>query len=457
MKPIQKKIFRAYDIRGVVDVDMDEEWVEQLGKAIGTFFLEKGIRQAVIGHDCRPSSPAYQHAMAKGLLSVGVDVTALNMVATPLLYFGVCHLHRTAGVMITASHNPSQYNGFKIWAGKTTIHTSEIDKIFSIMEAGKFPEGNGVGCEYFIDEDYITAVTERISLKKPCTVVLDGGNGAGGLVCAEILRRLGCTVHELYTKPDGTFPNHHPDPTVEANMADLKQAVADTGADFGMGLDGDADRLGVVDANGRMLLGDELFCLFARDALEQFGKGKILGDVKCSHRLFRDIEEHGGTPEMWTTGHSVMKARMLEVDALMAGELSGHYFFNTGWYGFDDALYAAAKLVQLLSETEIPLTALPGWEETASTPEIQVACPDEHKFAVVARAQKFFREQYTDVNEIDGVRITFPDGWGLIRASNTQPVLVLRFEATTAERLAELREIIEAPLTRWIAESGEDA
>lgn len=453
MKPIVANIFRAYDIRGVVDVDFDEEWVERLGQAMGTFFLRRGQRAAVLGHDCRYSSAAYQQALARGVLSTGVDVTLLGMVATPLLYFGIVHLGREAGCMITASHNPPEYNGFKVWSGRGTVHTTALTEIFEIMDSGAFAEGNGIGCEFDIVPAYMEAVIKRNPLVRPLKVIVDGGNGAGGECCAEILRRMGCVVEELYCEPDGGFPNHHPDPTIEKYMTDLIARVKETQADFGVGLDGDADRLGVVDATGRLLLGDELFCLFARDVLSRLPGSLLIADVKCSYRLFDDIREHGGSPLMWITGHSVMKAKMLEENAPMAGELSGHMFFNDGWFGFDDALYGAARLAAILSASEKPLTELPGWTQTYSTPEVHAVCPDSLKFDVVRRAQAYFRERY-DVNETDGVRVSFADGWGLVRASNTQPVLVLRFEAQTPERLAEIRELIETPLRAWIAEAS---
>lgn len=454
MKPVRDSVFRAYDIRGVVGTDFDEEWVECLGMAIGTFFLRRGHRDAVVGYDCRHSSPAYQRALTRGLLATGVDVTVLGMVATPLLYFGIVHLNRQAGVMITASHNPPEYNGFKVWSGRGTVHTTAIREIYEIMASGDFAAGQGIGCEHDIVPAYMDAVLERNRLARPFKVVVDGGNGAGGEVCAEILRRMGCEVEEMYCAPDGDFPNHHPDPTIEAYMKDLIGRMRESGADAGIGLDGDADRLGLVDAGGRLLLGDELYCLFARDVLSRLPGSLLIGDVKCSHRLFDDIRDRGGRPMMWITGHSVMKAKMLEEDAPMAGELSGHMFFNEGWFGFDDAVYAAARIVTILSTQQKPLTKLPGWPHAFSTPELHVACPDAVKFAVIDRAQEYFRARCDDVVVIDGVRLNFPDGWGLVRASNTQPVLVLRFEAQTAERLEEIRLMIETPLKAWIAEAS---
>ena len=456
MKPVVESIFRAYDIRGVVDRDFDPEWVETLGRACGTYFLERGFTAAVVGHDCRHSSPGYQRRLAAGLAATGVDVTCVGHVPTPALYFAVTHLRRSAGVMITASHNPSEYNGFKIWAGPTTIHTEEIKKIFRIMAAGEFSAGNGVVCDLDITPSYLDALAERLKPLPPghpVRVVLDGGNGSGGALCAALLRRMGAEVKELYCDADGSFPNHHPDPLIEANMADLKAAVLREEAACGLALDGDADRVGVVDEKGGMVWGDQVLALFARDVLRDFPGATIIGDVKCTHRLFADIAAHGGSPLMGVTGHSVMKARMIETGAKLAGELSGHMFFADRFFGFDDALYAAARFVELVAHApHTPVSAmLADWPATHSTPELHIPCPDAIKFEVVAKAQASFRERF-DVSEVDGARVTFADGWGLVRASNTQPVLVLRFEAESSERLDQIRRLIEIPLTQWIKE-----
>ncbi|MFV0423930.1 phosphomannomutase/phosphoglucomutase [Oleidesulfovibrio sp.] len=454
MKPVNKGVFRAYDIRGLVDIDFDEEWVRRLGQAVGTYLLRRGIPAAVTGHDCRHSSPAYHTALVAGMLSTGLDVTSVGMVPTPVLYFAVKHLNRKGGVVITASHNPPEYNGFKVWAGETTIHTTEIESIYNIMAAEDFETGSGMGCEVDIIPDYIKQAAKDIRLARPVKVVLDGGNGSGGLVCAALLKRIGAEVIEQYCEPDGSFPNHHPDPVVEKNMTDLKARVAQEKADCGIGLDGDADRLGVVDENGRLLFGDELLSMYARETLERFPGALVMGDVKCSHLLFKDIESRGGEALMWITGHSVMKSKMLEADAKLAGEMSGHMFFNDRWYGFDDAIYGAARFLEILAGSDEPVSAMPGWPETANTPELHVDCPDAVKFDVVKKAQEYFSAKYR-VNTIDGARLLFDDGWGLVRASNTQPVLVLRFEAETPERLQEIRDIVEVPLRKWVQEASE--
>lgn len=447
--PAQNGVFRAYDIRGIVGKDFDAAWVERLGRACGAYFLERGQTSAVVGHDCRHSSPTFHNALIRGLAATGVDVISVGMAPTPVLYFAVRHLRRRAGIMITASHNPPEYNGFKIWSGATTVHGTEIQRVRELFESGESPCGRGLTSAHDILPSYVEAILARTRLSRPVKVVVDGGNGVGGPVLVDVLRRLGAEVVPLYCEPDGAFPHHHPDPVIEANMADLVARVRNEGAELGVGLDGDADRLGVVDAAGRLLNGDELLAVFARDVLERCPGALIMGDVKCSDRLFEDIRRRGGKTLMGVTGHSIAKARMLETGAELGGELSGHIFFNEGWYGFDDALYGAARLLDILTRWKTPLTELPGWPPAFSTREIQLPCADEHKFAVVRAAQKWFRQRYP-VEDMDGARVRFPRGWGLVRASNTQPVLVLRCEADTPEHLASLRSDMENRVKAWI-------
>jgi phosphomannomutase/phosphoglucomutase len=454
MKPINQEIFRAYDIRGVVDQDFDAEWVETLGKACGAYFKEKGHDQAVVGHDARHSSPEYQERMVKGLTSAGVDVVYLDQVPTPTFYYACKKLGRQAGVMITASHNPPEFNGFKVWEGESTIHSEEIQRIYQIMVTGDFPTGSGVATHHDIVPTYIDELASMVSLKNPVKLVLDGGNGTGGEITAEILRRVGAEVICQYCEPDGDFPNHHPDPTIEKYMVDLQKRVQEEGAQAGIGLDGDDDRIGVVDENGRLLYGDELVAIFARHILKKTPGETIIGDVKCTHLMYKDIANHGGNPIMWSTGHSLIKAKMRQEGSRFSGEMSGHLFFGDPYYGFDDATYAAVKFAEIVDENwGTPVSQfLADWPKTYSTPEIRMECSEGSKFAIVKRAQEYFKEQGYEVIDIDGVRITFPDGWGLLRASNTQPTFVMRFEAESEERLAEIRKIIEEPLARWIEE-----
>jgi phosphomannomutase / phosphoglucomutase len=453
MKEINREIFRAYDIRGVVDKDFDPEWVETLGRACGTYFAGLGINQAVVGHDCRHSSPEYQARIVRGLQSTGVDVIFLNMVATPLFYFAVKKLGKKAGVMVTASHNPPDFNGFKVWAGDSTIHSQEIQNIYEIMVKGNFAVGKGVSSELDIEPEYLAFLKDQGPIAGPVRVVVDGGNGAAGLICAQALENAGAEVIPIYCEPDGNFPNHHPDPTVMKNNADLVATVIKEKAQLGIGLDGDGDRIGVVDEKGQMIYGDQLLAIYARDVLKNKPGSSVIGEVKCSHLLFNDIEKHGGRPIMWKTGHSLIKAKMKEENAPLAGEMSGHMFFADRYYGFDDAIYSAQRLVEIVATKKNTLISqyLDDWPKTFNTPELRMECPEKIKFKVVEKAQEFFRESYNIV-DVDGVRITFEDGWALLRASNTQPVLVLRFEAESEARLIEFRKIIENPLKKWIKE-----
>lgn len=452
MKPITSDVFRAYDIRGLVDVDFDPEWVELLGRACGAFFSSQGHTQAVLGHDCRRSSPEYQARLAVGLAAAGLDVICLGMVPVPAFYFAIKSLARQAGVFVTASHNPPEYNGFKIWSGESTIHTDAVLLIRDLMAASGFQEASGIVCEHDVKPAYVEHLVGQAVLARPVKVVVDGGNGAGGLLCAEVLRQAGATVIPLFCEPDGRFPNHHPDPVIPENCTALAAKVVAEGADFGVGLDGDADRLGVVDETGRLMYGDQILAIFARSVLATHPGQPIIGEVKCSHLLYRDIAAHGGVPIMAAAGHSLIKARMRETGAVLGGEMSGHMFFADRYFGFDDGIYAALRLTEIVAAATAPLSRLlADWPATVNTPEIRLDCPEAIKFAIVDKAKAFFRDRF-DMVEVDGLRLTFPDGWGLLRASNTQPALVLRFEAETPKRLQEIRELIETPVHTWIAE-----
>lgn len=450
MKLVTTGVFRAYDIRGMVDRDFDPDWVERLGRACGTFFAQRGAFQAVVGHDCRLTSPEYQARMAAGLAASGIDVTCLGMVPSPAFYYAVKALGRRAGVMVTASHNPPEYNGFKIWSGESTIHTTDIEELRDIMESGAFRSGSALVGECDIKPSYVEHLAEQCVLARPVRVVVDGGNGAGGLLCAEVLRQAGATVIPLFCEPDGRFPNHHPDPVLPENTEALAARVVVEQADFGVGLDGDADRLGVVDETGRLLYGDQVLAIFARDVLTRHPGETIIGEVKCSHLLYKDIADHGGIPVMAAAGHSLIKSRMRETGAMLAGEMSGHLFFADRYYGFDDGIYAAMRLAEIVAAANAPLSGLlADWPSTVTTPEIRMDCPDAIKFKVMDGVSNHFRD-HDDCITVDGVRLSFPDGWGLVRASNTQPALVLRFEAQTRERLEEIRRIIEEPVREWI-------
>lgn len=450
-------VFRAYDIRGIVDEDFDVIRVERLGRACGRYFLDRGLSSAVVGRDCRFSSPAYHDALALGMSRAGLDVISVGMVPTPVLYFAVKHLNRAAGIMVTASHNPPQYNGFKIWAGQTTIHGGEIQKIHALYtaDAPLPPTTPGLISTVDILPAYTEAILSRVHLPahRPLRVVVDGGNGVGGELCVSILKALSPDVDviPLFCEPDGAFPNHHPDPVIEDNMRLMRDRVLAEKADLGIGLDGDADRLGLMDEAGRLLCGDELLSLYARDVLTRCPGGLIMGDVKCSNRLFDDIRTHGGEPLMWCTGHSLVKAKMLETGAPLAGEMSGHMFFNEGWFGFDDAIYGAARFLALFSAQSAPLSALPGWPLAFTTREINLPCDDDRKFATVDAVKAYFKALYP-VIEVDGARVSFPHGWGLVRASNTQPVLVTRYEADSPQALAGIQAELEAVIAKCSGE-----
>ena len=452
MKDIKRHIFRAYDIRGIVDEDFDTEWVRVLARACGAYFLKQGWNRALLGHDCRASSPAYQAAMAQGLAETGIDVVCLDQVSTPIFYFAAKHLGFKAGVMITASHNPSEYNGFKVWGGESTIFGDDVQAIYELMAAGDFPTGSGLVSHHDILPTYKEDLLSRVSIDRPLKIVVDGGNGAGGEVTADILEAAGAEVVRLYCEPDGNFPNHHPDPVVEEYVEDLKAKVVEVGADFGVGLDGDGDRIGAVDETGRLMFGDQLLAIYARDLLQTLPGAGVVADVKCSHLLFKDVEDHGGEAEMCITGHSIVKGRMIETGAAIGGEMSGHMFFFHGYHGFDDATFGALLLAGIMSRTDTPLSKmLADWPTTYNTPEIRMDCPESIKFDVVKRAQNYFRERY-DVIDMDGARVEFGDGWGLVRASNTQGALVLRFEAESQARLDEIRAVMEVPILEWIRE-----
>ncbi|MBI4228580.1 MAG: phosphomannomutase/phosphoglucomutase [Deltaproteobacteria bacterium] len=446
MSIVNPRIFREYDIRGVVDEDIDEGVVETIGKAYGTYMEKLGKDTVTIGHDCRLSSPPLSEAMIRGITSAGIDVIDLGMVSTPMVYFSLFNLDVDGGVIITASHNPSQYNGIKLCVDKDSLFGEGIQKIRKIAEAGNFVKGTGKAKTHNIKDSYLDYLRKNVEINPGLRVAIDCGNAMVGIAAPKILRDFGCELTELYVEPDGRFPNHHPDPTVEENIKDLINAVRNKGLQLGIGFDGDGDRIGVVDENGNMIWGDMLVLIFAREILERNRNAKIIGDVKCSDRLFKDIESHGGIPIMWKTGHSLIKNKMKLEDAVLAGEMSGHIFFADRYYGYDDALYAGLRLLEIISKTgKRTSELLEGVPNAFSTPEIRVDCPDETKFKLANQTREELKKEYR-VIDIDGVRVEFPDGWGLIRASNTQPALVLRFEADSPERLEEIRSIIEDKL-----------
>ncbi|MGC9195396.1 MAG: phosphomannomutase/phosphoglucomutase [Syntrophobacteraceae bacterium] len=446
---MDSKVFREYDIRGIAGSEITDSDVSALGRAFATYMAREGKRRIVVGRDCRLTSDRYRDLLVEGLLRSGMDVVDIGVCPTPLLYFAIRHLDREGGMMITASHNPPEYNGFKVCNGFDTIAGAEIQKLAQIMRSADFCSGEGNLEQVDIISPYIEFVTSHIRLDRKLRVGVDAGNGTGGPVATTVLEKLGCEVHPIYCDMDGTFPNHEPDPTVMENLDDLRKLVIREKLDIGIAYDGDSDRLGVLDHRGEVVFGDKLMVIFAREILSRRPGSVFISEVKCSKTLYDDIEERGGKAIMWKTGHSLIKGKMKEVNAQLAGEMSGHIFFKDGFFGFDDGIYASCRLLDVLSKTgkRIP-ELLIGVPSTFSTPEIRIECPDEIKFEVVERAKREFQEKNLEVIDIDGARVNFSDGWGLVRASNTQPVLVLRFEAQTTERLKEIGDLIESTIER---------
>lgn len=437
-------IFREYDIRGTADHDLTDDVAGCIGKAFGAFAKSFGKSNVTLGRDCRLSSPRLHDALLGGMLSSGLDVVDIGICATPIFYFSLFHLDKDGGMEITGSHNPSDQNGFKICIGKGTIFGKDIQRLREICEKESFVEGDGSLSEYEIIPAYEDFVAENIKLERPLRVIVDAGNGTAGPVAPAIMRRLGCEVDEMYCDMDGSFPNHHPDPTVPKYIEELIGRTKKGGYDCGIAYDGDADRLGVIDDKGNILWGDQLLTLFAREILERRPGSVVISEVKSSKTLFDDIAAHGGKPIMWKTGHSLIKEKMKETKAAVAGEMSGHIFFDDRYFGFDDAIYSSCRLLEILSRTDVPLSEmLNDLPKMYSTPEIRMECPEEIKFGAVKEITEYFKSGGYDVVDVDGARVTFDDGWGLVRASNTQPVLVLRFEATSEKRRDEIRSLIE--------------
>ena len=448
---INPNIFREYDIRGIVDKDLTPGLVEILGKGIGTYFRRHGKREAVVGRDCRLSSPDYAPALMKGIRATGCGVVDLGIVPTPLLYFMVYYKDKEAGVQITGSHNPPEYNGAKIMLGKETLYGDAIQDIYRIIKNDEIIEGlPGAHSSYDIVPEYKSLVSRDLRIAKRCKVVLDAGNGTAGVVASPIFQKLGCDVVELYCDMDGRFPHHHPDPTLPEAMQDLIRTVRETKADFGVAYDGDGDRIGVVDDEGHLIWGDQLMIFFARDILALNPGGAVISEVKATKALFDEIARMGGRPIMWKTGHSLIKKKIKEEKALLAGEMSGHLFFADRYFGFDDAIYASLRLLELVSRSDQKLSEmLAALPKTFSTPEIRIYASEEVKFKIVEEVRRELEKTHP-VIDIDGVRALFPKGWGLVRASNTQAVLVLRFEAETERDLEDIRHEIKMSVEKAI-------
>lgn len=436
-------IFREYDVRGVYEKDFDVEFAKLLGKALVSFVVKKGNTNPLmtVGFDARLSSPAINQAVVDGMVSSGARVLTLGLITTPMSYFSMFHLNAVGGIMVTGSHNPPDYNGFKISFGKTTLFGEEIQELRKIIEAGDFVTGAGSSEAYDIFPPYIERYRKEFSHLAGVPVVLDCGNGAAGIIARRLYEAIGLKPTILFEQPDGRFPNHHPDPTVEENLVELKKQVLKEKAAIGIGFDGDCDRIGVIDNNGRFVLGDELMVVWARDILTKNPGAKIIGDVKCSDRLYADIESRGGQPIMWKTGHSLIKNKIKEEKAPFGGELSGHIFFSDRNYGYDDALYAGLRLMEIVAESGKSVAdILKDLPSAFNTPEIRLDTTEEKKLAIVETLKKHFQSlPNVKLNLLDGVRASFSDSWALVRASNTQPVVVVRFEANSAERLEQLK------------------
>jgi len=449
---VNPQIFRQYDIRGLVDKDLTDESLYLIGKGFGSILKRKKLKTTVIAGDARLSTPRFKKNFIKGLLETGIDVIDVGIMATPVLYYSIWKLDTDAGIMITASHNPSEYNGIKLNIGLQSFYGSDIQDLLKTIQKENFESGEGkLSSNDEMSDLYMKYIIDSIKLERPVKVIVDGGNGAGGPYLPPILRELGCEVIEMYCEPDGTFPNHHPDPTVEKYMQDLIKAVKDSDAEVGLGLDGDADRIGVIDEKGKMLYGDQILNIIVRDFLKDNKGESIIADVKCSKNLFDDIKNYGGNPIMYKTGHANIKSKMQELGLKVSGEMSGHVFLKDRFLGFDDAIYVSCRFVEIMSKMKIPVSEfLADQPIMYNTPEIHIPSTDEDKFNIVAKVRDSFTEEGYDVNDIDGMRVTFPDGWGLCRASNTTPVLVVRFEAETEERLQEIRELIETKINKFL-------
>ena len=443
---INNAIFRAYDIRGIYGKDLNEDVAEAIGKAFATY-INGG--EVVVGYDCRLSSESLRDALVRGLASAGCDVLDIGMVPTPVLYFTIFHYKKDGGIMITGSHNPPEYNGFKLCKGTHTLYGEEIQELKRLIEHGKFSKGHGNVRKINVIQEYIDYVKSKVSIKRPMKIVIDSGNGTAGIVARNLFKELGCEVECLYCDPDGRFPNHIADPTIDATLTDLIDKVKKIEADLGVAYDGDADRVGFVDDRGRIIRGDQALILFSKELLKRIKGAKIIFEVKCSQAVSEEIAASGGVPIMYRTGHSFIKKKMKEENALLAGEMSGHFFFADNYYGYDDAIFASARMLEILSNQEKRLSQLiDELPKYYSTPEIRLKCGENEKFQIVEKVKEAFSKEY-DIIDVDGARIQFENGWALIRASNTEPAIILRFEAKNEKALEEIKNKIKNELKRF--------
>ncbi len=444
------KIFREYDIRGVTGEDICESDVIEIGKAFGTLLHSQKKEIASVGRDCRKTSPEFAKLFIEGIMATGVDVLDIGTCPTPVLYFSIQHLTLGGGAMITASHNPPEYNGFKLMNGLNSIHSEGLQDIRRIIEKKEYAVGKGTVKKADVITPYKEFISKNIHISKKISIGIDAGNGTGGITALPVLKQLGCDVHDIYCDMDGTFPNHEADPTQKKNLLDLIDLVKEKDLDLGVGYDGDGDRIGVVDKSGNVIYGDQLMVIYAREILSRKPGATFISEVKCSMVMYDEIKRAGGNAIMWRTGHSLIKKKMKEENAALAGEMSGHMFFSDRYLGFDDALYATCRLLEIMASTGKGVDELiADLPKTYTTPEIRVECPDEIKFDVVEKIVAHFKARQ-EVIDIDGLRAIYEDGWGLVRASNTQPALVLRFEALSQGRMDEIRNEIESELKKII-------
>lgn len=448
---LNENMFRMYDIRGVWGEDLTAETAEIIGKAFGTYVRQKGIKDVLVGRDNRLSSRPIRDALIKGLTSTGCDVLDVGVLTTPAFYYSNVLYNYQAGMMITASHNPPQFNGFKVMVGPSTIYGDELKKLYYIAEKGEFEKGTGDVKYAYPINSYINMIKEKVKLgDRKLKVVVDCGNGTGSYFYPDVIYNLGCEVYPLYCESDPTFPNHFPDPVKEENLKDLIEEVKRVKADLGIAFDGDGDRIGVVDDKGNIIWGDMLMILYWREIMKKHPGADAIVEVKCSQALVEEIERLGGKPIFFKTGHSLIKAKMKELGAVFTGEMSGHMFFADEYYGFDDAAYAAARLLRILSNTDKSLSELlADVPKYPATPEIRLECDDEKKFDVVKGVTEYFKEKGYDIIDVDGARVLFDEGWGLVRASNTGPELIVRCEAKTKEKLEEIKKELSEALAKF--------
>jgi len=448
---LNENMFRMYDIRGVWGEDLTAETAEIIGKAFGTYVRQKGIKDVLVGRDNRLSSRPIRDALIKGLTSTGCDVLDVGVLTTPAFYYSNVLYNYQAGMMITASHNPPQFNGFKVMVGPSTIYGDELKKLYYIAEKGEFEKGTGNVKYAYPINSYINMIKEKVKLgDRKLKVVVDCGNGTGSYFYPDVIYNLGCEVYPLYCESDPTFPNHFPDPVKEENLKDLIEEVKRVKADLGIAFDGDGDRIGVVDDKGNIIWGDMLMILYWREIMKKHPGADAIVEVKCSQALVEEIERLGGKPIFFKTGHSLIKAKMKELGAVFTGEMSGHMFFADEYYGFDDAAYAAARLLRILSNTDKSLSELlADVPKYPATPEIRLECDDEKKFDVVKGVTEYFKEKGYDIIDVDGARVLFDEGWGLVRASNTGPELIVRCEAKTKEKLEEIKKELSEALAKF--------